>query len=55
MSAPRCVRTSATHSAIVVSAPVVIAFLAIQDRVDRRDPKLAQAPLRAEPEYLEFR
>ena len=33
---------------------VVIAFVAVQNRIDRRDPKLAAAPLRNEPEYVEF-
>jgi hypothetical protein len=28
--------------------------VAVQNRIDRRDPKLADAPLRNEPEYLEF-
>ena len=32
---------------------IVLAFLAIQDRIDRRDPKLALAPLSDEP-YLSF-
>jgi len=34
---------------------IVIGFVAVQNRIDRRDPKLAQAPLRHEPEYMEFR
>jgi hypothetical protein len=33
---------------------IVVAFVAVQNRIDRRDPKLAAAPLRHEPEYLEF-
>jgi large repetitive protein len=33
---------------------VVIAFVAVQNRIDRRDPKLVAAPLRNEPEYMEF-
>jgi hypothetical protein len=33
---------------------IVLAFVAVQNRIDRRDPKLADAPLRHEPEYLEF-
>jgi hypothetical protein len=33
---------------------LVIAFVAVQNRIDRRDPKLAAAPLRNEPEYVEF-
>jgi hypothetical protein len=33
----------------------VVVFLAVQDRIDRRDPKLANAPVRQEPEYLEFK
>ncbi len=33
---------------------VVIAFAAVQNRIDRRDPKLAAAPVRTEPEYMEF-
>lgn len=33
---------------------IVIGFVAVQNRIDRRDPKLAQAPLRHEPEYMEF-
>ena len=32
----------------------ILGFVAVQTRIDRRDPKLAQAPLRHEPEYLEF-
>lgn len=34
---------------------IVIGFVAVQNRIDRRDPKLAEAPLRHEPEYLEFK
>lgn len=33
---------------------IVLSFVAVQNRIDRRDPKLADAPLRNEPEYLEF-
>lgn len=33
---------------------IVLAFVAVQNRIDRRDPKLAAAPLRHEPEYMEF-
>jgi hypothetical protein len=29
---------------------IVVAFLMIQDRIDRRDPKLALAPVYAEPD-----
>jgi len=38
--------------AIFPLALLVIAglFLLIQDRIDRRDPKLARAPLRADPD-----
>jgi hypothetical protein len=32
---------------------VLVAFVAIQDRIDRRDPKLALAPISDEP-YLSF-
>lgn len=32
---------------------VVVLFLLVQNRIDRRDPKLASAPLEAEPE-LDF-
>ena len=34
---------------------LVIGFIAVQNQIDRRDPKLASAPLREEPEYMEFR
>jgi hypothetical protein len=34
---------------------LIMGFVAVQDRIDRRDPKLANAPLRHEPEYMEFR
>jgi hypothetical protein len=33
---------------------LVVAFVAVQNRIDRRDPKLISAPVRHEPEYLEF-
>lgn len=33
---------------------IVLGFVAVQNRIDRQDPKLAAAPLRHEPEYLEF-
>ena len=33
---------------------VVLVFVAVQNRIDRRDPKLANAPARDEPEYREF-
>ena len=33
---------------------VVLAFVAVQNRIDRRDPKLVNAPARDEPEYREF-
>jgi hypothetical protein len=33
---------------------VVLAFVAVQNQIDRRDPKLAHAPARDEPEYREF-
>jgi hypothetical protein len=33
---------------------IVVAFVAVQNRIDRRDPKLAATPLRNEPEYMEF-
>ena len=38
----------------VLVVMVVLAFVAVQNRIDRRDPKLADAPVRHEPEYLEF-
>ncbi len=38
----------------VLVVVVVLTFLAAQNRIDRRDPKLANAPLRQEPEYMEF-
>jgi hypothetical protein len=33
---------------------VVLTFVAVQNRIDRLDPKLADAPIRHEPEYVEF-
>lgn len=34
---------------------LIVGFVAIQNRIDRRDPKLVTAPARHEPEYLEFK
>ena len=34
---------------------LVLGFVAVQNQIDRRDPKLASAPVRAEPEYMEFK
>jgi hypothetical protein len=47
---------AAAHSTTipVLVVLVVIAFVAVQNRIDRLDPKLADAPVRHEPEYLEF-
>jgi hypothetical protein len=51
----RVIQTAAERGTIPVALIlIVVAFLAVQDRIDRRDPKLALAPLRDEPEYLEF-
>jgi hypothetical protein len=33
----------------IILALIVVLFLAIQDRIDRNDPKLALAPVRSEP------
>jgi hypothetical protein len=47
------VRTS-THSALPVTGlAVLLAFLTVQNRIDRMDPKLAMAP--AQDPHLEFR
>jgi hypothetical protein len=47
---------AAAHSTTIpmLVVLVVLAFVAVQNRIDRLDPKLADAPLRHEPEYLEF-
>ncbi len=53
--AVRAIQTAAEHGSIPVALIlVVVVFLAVQDRIDRRDPKLSLAPLRDAPEYLEF-
>jgi hypothetical protein len=54
-NAVRVIQTAAERGTIPVALILLVAiFLAVQDRIDRRDPKLALAPLRDEPEYLEF-
>jgi hypothetical protein len=47
---------AAAHSTTIpmLVVLVVVAFVAVQNRIDRLDPKLADAPIRHEPEYLEF-
>ena len=50
----RCWRDSITQPALPLTLLVLVfAFLLVQDRIDRRDPKLAAAPLEPEPD-LEF-
>ena len=44
----------ATRSAFPIALLLLVAlFLAVQNRIDRRDPKLALAPVGVEPD-LEF-
>jgi hypothetical protein len=51
VKAVRLAKSAAKKSAIpVVLLGVVIAFLLVQHRVDRNDPKLALAPVFAEPD-----
>ena len=51
MQAVRLAKDAAKKSAIpVVLLAVVIAFLLVQHHVDRSDPKLAMAPVFAEPD-----
>jgi hypothetical protein len=50
----RAVGTAARHSAFPIALLVAMGlFLLLQDRIDRRDPKLALAPLHADPK-LDF-
>jgi hypothetical protein len=54
-TAVRVIQSAAERGSIPVALILIAAvFLAIQNRIDRRDPKLALAPVRDEPEYLEF-
>jgi hypothetical protein len=47
---------AAGHTTLpVLVVLAVVMFLAVQNRIDRRDPKLANAPVRHEPEYMEFK
>jgi hypothetical protein len=50
------VQAAAEHTTLpVLVVLAVVMFLAVQNRIDRRDPKLANAPVRHEPEYMEFK
>jgi hypothetical protein len=49
------VQAAAEHTTLpVLVVLAVVMFLAVQNRIDRRDPKLANAPGRHVPEYMEF-
>jgi hypothetical protein len=50
----RALRTARSYGLLLILAGAVLAFLAVQSRVDRRDPRIARAPIDAHRDFRDF-
>jgi hypothetical protein len=51
----RALRTARDYGLLLALAAAVIFFLGIQGRVDRRDPRIARAPIDDQLDFRDFR
>jgi hypothetical protein len=50
----RALRTARSYGLLLTLAGAVLAFLVVQSRVDRRDPRIARAPIEAHRDFRDF-
>ena len=51
----RALRTARSYGLLLTLAGAVLAFLVVQSRVDRRDPRIARAPIEAHRDFRDFK